>query len=290
MRYPLHGVVGLYKIDNFKLRQGVLTEIDLSPNKNDLPLMIYKFYGDENELIDAYKTGEINQMTLYRKSLADPFLQWKNTTVKRSTDYSRVMTLFFNFKTQQLQDKGFREAVALSLPYDQLTKFGEPANGPIPPTSWAYNPDLKSTVEDLATAKNTFQKDSKNASASAKLKFQTFYDYLTTANLIDNKLKEAGLKTNLTLSPVQTADFDLLLAFWQIPKDPDQYFFWHSTQIQSNFLSYKSVKVDKLLEDGRSVLKPADRKNFYLQFQKALTDDVPAIFLYYPYAYTVQRR
>jgi peptide/nickel transport system substrate-binding protein len=200
------------------------------------------------------------------------------------------MTLFFNFKNQLLQDKAFREAVALSIPYDQLAEFGDPANSPIPPTSWAYNPNLKSTVEDLDTAKNSFQKYTENASSSASLNFQTFYDYLGTANLIDNNLKQAGLKTNLTLSTGQTIDFDLLLAFWQIPKDPDQYFFWHSTQTQSNILSYKNVKVDKLLEDGRSTLNVAERKNFYLQFQKAIADDVPAIFLYYPYAYTVQRK
>ena len=27
-------------------------------------------------------------------------------------------------------------------------------------------------------------------------------------------------------------NFDLLLVFWKMPQDPDQYYFWHSTQTQ----------------------------------------------------------
>ncbi len=291
LRYPLHGVVGLYKVDNLKISQGIVKEIYLSPNKADLPLLVYKFYADENKLINAYKTGEINKMTLYRKTLAEPFSDWKNTKVSRSIDYSRVMTLFFNFKNKLLSEKDIRQAIALTIPYKELGEFGELANSPISPASWAYNSELKHTVEDLATAKDTLKKDAEDSSASAKLNFETFYDYLNTANLIDNNLKDAGLATNVTLSNIdQSADFDLLLAFWQIPKDPDQYFFWHSTQTQGNILNYKNVKVDKLLEDGRSTLSTSGRRGFYLQFQKAIADDIPAIFLYYPYAYTVERK
>lgn len=291
LRYPLHGAVGLYKVDNIKTSQGVVKEIYLSPNKTDLPLAVYKFYDDESKLINAYKTGEINKMTLYRKSLADPFSAWKNTKVGRTIDYTRVMTLFFNFRNPLLSERDVRQAIALAMPYEELAEFGEPANSPLAPTSWAYNPDLKQTLEDLPTAKNTLKKFTEEATASAKLNFETFYDYLTTANLVDNNLKGAGLDTTVALGNVgESADFDILLAFWQIPRDPDQYFFWHSTQTQSNILSYKNVRVDKLLEDGRSTLSVSTRHNFYLQFQKAIADDLPAIFLYYPYAYTVERR
>lgn len=290
LRYPLHGVVGLYKVDNIKTSQGVVRELYLSPNKTDLPLVVYRFYDDENKLINAYKTGQINKMTLYRKSLAEPFERWKNTKISKFTDYSRVMTLFFNFRNKFLSEKDIRQAIALAIPYEELSEFGQAANSPIPPTSWAYNPDLNQIVEDLTTAKNTLNKTGE-ASASANLNFETFYDYLTTANLIDNNLKDAGLSTTVSLGNVeQTADFDLLLAFWQVPKDPDQYFFWHSTQTQGNILNYKNVKVDKLLEDGRNSLSVSVRKGHYLQFQKAIADDLPAIFLYYPYAYTVERK
>lgn len=44
-------------------------------------------------MINAYKLGQINQMT-YQKSIADVFLQWKNTKVEKVVDYSNLLTLF----------------------------------------------------------------------------------------------------------------------------------------------------------------------------------------------------
>ena len=82
----------------------------------------------------------------------------------------------------------------------------------------------------------------------------------------------------------------MLLAFWKVPLDPDQYFYWHSTQNLGNIAKYKNVRVDKLLEDGRSTLDFKARKDIYDDFQKVITDDMPAYFLYYPYVYTIARQ
>ena len=65
--------------------------------------------------------------------------------------------------------------------------------------------------------------------------------------------------------------------------------FWHSTQTATNITGYANVKIDKLLEDGRQELDPAKRKSIYADFQRYLTEDVPAIFMYYPNSFTVTR-
>ncbi|MBI2051177.1 hypothetical protein HYT33_00240 [Candidatus Roizmanbacteria bacterium] len=293
LRYPLHGAVGPYKVDRIKERGGVVRELYLSPNKKDLTPIVYKFYDNESKLIDAYKVGEINEMTIFKKNLADGFLGWKNTTISKSVDYSTVLTLFFNTRNPFLTEKEVRQAIALSLPREKLQPLGEPANSPIPPPSWAYNPDLKKPFFDLDLSKKNIAKylKEKESTASAKLEFVTFYDYLTTAGEIDKNLKEIRLNTDLTLSNFsQPEQFDLLLAYWKIPNDPDQYFFWHSTQQQGNITHYKNVRIDKLLEDGRSTLSVESRKKHYAQFQKVLVDDLPAVFLYYPHAYTIKRK
>ncbi len=290
LKYPLHGVGGLYQVDKFITTQGLIKEIDLSPNKSNYPFLVYKFYDSESKLINAYKTGSINKMTLLKKSLADTFATWKNSKITRSVDYSKVLTLFFNLKNPLLSNKDARQAIALGVPRENFVSLGQPANSPIPPVSWAYNPNLKESVEDLDSAKKAIKKYL-DASASAQLNFVTYYDYLSMATDIDQNLNKIGLKTNLNLSNLDRPDnFDLLLAFWQIPEDPDQYFFWHSTQVQGNITGYKNVKVDKLLEDGRTTLLINDRKQYYFDFQKTLSDDQPAIFIYYPYTYTIERK
>ena len=84
-------------------------------------------------------------------------------------------------------------------------------------------------------------------------------------------------------------DYDAFLATVDIPKDPDQYSLWHSTQATTNISKYKNPRIDKLLEDGRTELDQDTRKKIYLDFQRFLVEDVPAIFLYHPIFYTISR-
>ena len=74
-----------------------------------------------------------------------------------------------------------------------------------------------------------------------------------------------------------------------LPHDPDQYALWHSGQT-NNISKYKSMRIDKLLEDGRSITDAEKRVNIYSDFQKYLIDDSPATFVYFPYVYTLSRR
>ena len=66
---------------------------------------------------------------------------------------------------------------------------------------------------------------------SAKLNFNTYYDYLDVAGDINKNLNEIGIPTNLNvMSYSNTNDFDIMLAYLKILPDPDQYYYWHSTQ------------------------------------------------------------
>ena len=70
------------------------------------------------------------------------------------------------------------------------------------------------------------------------------------------------------------------MATVDIPKDPDQYSLWHSTQATTNISKYKNPRIDKLLEIELSLIK-IQGKNIF-RFSKILVEDVPAIFLYHP--------
>lgn len=290
IKFPLRGVVGPYRVENVKFKQGIVAELSLIPHTNDLSPITYKFYENDTKLINAFKGGEIYEMNLLKKSNADQFQGWRNLTVTSNVDYSIVMTLFINTKSQMLADKAIRKAIGQAIPRDDFKLFGELASGPISPTSWAYYPDLKKETYDMEASKKDIKKATQGTE-SAKLKLLTYYDYSTTANAVQKKLEEAGLKIDISYGAQQNPnDFDLLLSHWQTPNDPDQYFYWHSTQAQgANITQYKNVRIDKLLEDGRSTLNIDERKKFYEQFQKVLIDDSPAVFMYHPYTYTVKR-
>lgn len=291
VRYPLHGVVGNYRVKKLRLGQeNKVQEIELTPNKKDLPPLTYKFFANEASLIGAYKLGSVTEMQIYNKAVAEDFKNWKNSNVKREVDYSTVLTLFFNETKGELSDKDYRKSISLAIPRPQLEQYGELAEGPISPTSWAYNTELKKSVHDPVEARKQLKPES--ASSAAKLTLRTFFDYQDQANLLNDSLKEAGLQSDIVFgSFADSSDFDLLLALWKIPTDPDQYFFWHSSQIgKGNITGMKNVRIDKLLEDGRKSIEPSDRKKEYLDFQKIMADELPAAFLYYPYRYTITRK
>lgn len=294
IKYPMLGVAGFYKTGKIKTQFGYLKEVSLIPNTKNLIPLRYKFYNNESQLVNAYKKGEVNKITLTKKSVADTFLTWKNSTVEKAVDHTRLLTLFFNSENPNLTNKDVKDAISLAFDYQKLSEFGEIARGPIQPTSWAYNPNLKSPTQDVANAEKIV-KNQISASESATLSLMTSYDYFDVADQISGELNTVGLSNELNFSTFNgTTPFDFFLAFWNVPKDPDQYYFWHSTQaVRSgggNIGNYKNVRIDALLEQGRATINLEDREKVYFDFQKSIQDDPPAIFLYYPYVYTIKRK
>ena len=290
LKYPLVGVAGYYKVGKIRTEYGYLKEVALIPNTKNISPLRYKFYANDSQLVNAYKRGEITEMTLTKKSIADTFLTWKNTTVTKSVDYSRLLTIFFNFKNPLFESKDFRGAFSMLIDTKKLSEFGELAKGSIPPISWAYNPELKDSIYDLETATKIIEKEVP-ATESAKLNFVTFFDYYDVADEFVGEIEKTGLSADLNVASLDRPDnFDLFLAFLKVPVDPDQYYFWHSTQRVGNIGSYKNVRVDLLLENGRSTINIEEREKDYFDLQRTMQDDPPAIFLYYPYVYTIKRK
>lgn len=290
LKYPLIGVTGYYKVGKVKLTAGFLKEVYLTPNVKNMVPIIYRFYQNDSQLVNAYKRGEINEMTVSKKAIADTFLSWKNSTVTKSVDYSRLLTIFYNFRNPVLANKNIRDALSMLIDIKKFSELGEVANGPIPPFSWAYNPNLKNYNYDIETAKKIIEKEN-IATKSAKLNLVTFFDYYDVADDYVTEMEKAGLPADINIASLSRPDnFDLLLAFLKVPIDPDQYYFWHSTQKIGNIGGYNNVKVDLFLEKGRSTINIEEREKNYFDFQKTIADDPPALFLYYPYVYTVKRK
>src|SRR3989338_281289 len=293
IRPPLVGIAGFYKLGRFKIFNGSLKELTLVPNTKDLLTIKYKFYNNESDLVTAYKRGEINEMTLTKKSVADTFANWKNSQIVKSVDYTRLLTLFFNNQNKTFANKDIKNTFSMMIDYQKLSEFGELARGPIPPLSWAYNRTLKTNVYDIETATKIVKKEIE-ATESAQLNLLTSYDYYDAADSIASEIKKTGLKIDINMISYDRPDnFDLLLVFWKVPQDPDQYYFWHSKQIglnKGNISNYNNVKIDLLLEQGRSIIDINEREKIYQEFQKIIQDDPPALFLYYPYVYTIKRK
>jgi peptide/nickel transport system substrate-binding protein len=288
--YPYTGVAGLYSVEKVKIKNNIIQEVVLSPNRKDVEPITYIFFSTEGEMITAYKRAKINEMSITNRTLANAFKSWSNSTVVKNVNYDKLLTLFYNSNNPIIKEKDFRNAVESSIIYENFKDVGELVSSPIPPISWAYNSGLKKRETDVEFAKKTFKRMI-TATDSAKFTFLTYYEYLDMADSISSDLRDAGLPIDVTFSSNSTKpEFDFMLAYLNVPQDPDQYYYWHSTQSLAKIIGYKNLKVDKLLETGRSTYKIADRKVTYIDVQKTLSDDPPALFLFYPYSYTVRRK
>lgn len=287
LRKPLHGIGGSYSVQNYKVQRDRLTYLTLFPKKKTLPLRIYRFYKTDEDLINAYKRGEITKFSTSDPSVATSFNLWQNTKVQKTIDQSRIMTLFINNDSKVLGNRDARKAIAHATP--MMKEYGIPASGPIPPASWAHFTDVKQYPYSLDIARELVEKV-KTGSSSASISLYTFSEYSDVAERLKESYDKAGFTTDLKLRSYIPDEFDLLLTIWDVPDDPDQYVYWHSTQTDTNITKYNSLKADKLLEDGRSVVNVQQRKKIYREFQKVIADDIPAFFMYYPYVYTVERK
>lgn len=271
--------LGEYRVTRFDYRDGSLKNLYLkSPQKS----ILYRFYQNETDLLNAYKIGEIDQIEL--TSIPENLNLWPKTDILKNirTDQKYVALFINNIK---INNKQLRQALAYATP--KTSDLNERAISPISPTSWAYNPDVKDYVFNSEKAKDFFSKNQIEA-------IDIVYNDRRLVNIADEIKnsweKTLGIKVNAHISTqIDTQNYDVILAYGSIPADPDQYLFWHSTQTGTNLTKINNPRIDKLLEEGRQTFDQQERKKIYQEFQKILLEECPAIFLKYPTLYTISR-
>lgn len=275
---------GQYTVSNIRLKGGRITYLKLTPvDDGTLPVMEYRFYRNEAQAVTAYKLGEIDELTDISE-LDTAMEQWKNTKIQKTLNKNRIITLYFNMKDPLLKDKQTRQLFAYAVPDLGFTR----AYSPIAETSWAYTDDVKHYDTDLKQAEKLLD-STKMGTSSAQLTLTTYSQYLGVAQKIVKAWQDLGLHVDIHVANTTGEPYQILLSAQDIPTDPDQYIYWHSTQLMTNISGLSSPKIDKLLEDGRAEQDSTKRKQLYIDFQKRLMDELPALFLYYPPQYSITR-
>jgi peptide/nickel transport system substrate-binding protein len=282
----LSGLVGLgdYKLEQINLKGDKVSSIRLVPLDGKKPVLEYKTYRTETSAITAYKLGDVDEVENLT-AIDASFKQFPNTAVEKTTNYDRLVAVYFNLNESMLKEKSLRQALAYAvpdLPYERATS-------PISEQSWAYTPTVKRYTYDPKTAGKLLA-PIKTSSLSAELTITTFSQYLDVAQQIAASWSLLGVKSTVRVENALPQKYEVLVSAYDIPLDPDQYALWHSKQLTTNITAYNTPKTDKLLEDARQEPDPEVRKKEYTEFQKKFMDDLPAIPLYYPPQYRLVRK
>lgn len=278
--------LGDYKIKKIELNGGFVKSLNLQNIKNSSFKKIIYFYPSQSALKTAYSLGEVDSASGITDLNMDKFSlkNWGNSDIKEYTDYQELITLFYNNGDSTFSNKKVRQALNYAVP----AKFeeGQRAYSPISPKSVFFTKTPNYGISDIGIAKSTLSsiKDFK-----PELEISVHEDYMKAAKEIKKEWGKLGVKVKIREVNSIPRNYQILIYPMKLPQDPDQYTLWHSDQV-NNIVRYKNLRIDKLLEDGRSEGDFEKRIAIYSDFQKYLIDDVPASFLYFPTKHTILRR
>ena len=209
--------------------------------------------------------------------------------------------LWLNLATGPLANQSLRSALSYAVDRDALLAvayfgIGQVAGGPIPPSSWAYDPSYPTVKRDVTKAKAALAAGGKPSGFQMVMKVDTSPLGKKITELIQEQVKEVGIDVQIQtlefgalLQAGSKGDFDAMSLGWSGRIDPDgniQPIFGSDGAF--NYGKYKSATIDDLIKQGRQTTGNAARAKIYQQLQKQINDDVAYIFTYFaPTTYAV---
>ena len=199
-----------------------------------------------------------------------------------------------NNASEPFSNRNLRRAVAWATDRDAVHKLvyystGVISNGPIPPTSWAYDPNYKPFTVNVDQAKSEMKDGGKPDGFEFTLLTTDSPVNRQLTQLIQAQLKAAGIDMKIQLTDntslstaLSNGNFQAVFAQWSGRVDPDGNMFYYFTKDGSfNYRKYMNDQVDSLLHQARTETDQSKRKDLYQQAQKIVVEDAPLLFLHH---------
>lgn len=301
---------GPFKFSKIKKEDsGFISQYELVPNekyfgqKPYLEGFEFRFYPNDNDLIEAFNSGEVDAL-----SGIDPQRISEVKAPRNTFRFSmpRYFAVFINSASRPvLKSKDFRRALNLATDKNKIIEtafagFAVLANGPLTEEMegyWENNEagyfDRQKAAEELAALgwennNGALEKDGEKLSLTLTVPDIAFLK--KTAEEIKNEWGQIGLALEIkTVSPenfyeevLADRNYELLLFGNVYGANPDLFSFWHSSEKFHpglNLSLFDNSTVDKLIEETRTMTSPAGRINNLARAQATIEDEQPAIFL-----------
>ncbi len=281
-----------------------------------IPSVIFSFFPDMDHALNALGNGSIDSLSSLPPSAAHEFSTNGGEPYRiESTPLTRIFGVFFNQnRNTLLADATIRRALDMSVDRQAiidsvLSGYGVPVQHPFPPgflsgTSTEAKPqDIKAAQALLMkegwrlNPSGIFEKKATKKSATTTLSLTLYTadtsDLKQAAEMVKGQWAKMGASVTVKVFPpaelyqsvIRTREYDALLFGQVVGKSSDFYAFWHSSQRNSpglNISMYANSRADRVLESLRTATSTTARAAAYRDLDKAISDDVPATFIYAP--------
>lgn len=309
---------GPYKIKTVtKNSSGIPNYYELASFKNYslgapfISLITIHFYPNQADLITAFDNGIVKNISS---------VDAKNTSILKESGYRvlkaplpRIFAVFFNQNQNQIfTDRAVRNALSTAVDKGRIVKeilfgYGSAINTPIPDiASPAKREDATDRYEKakqvLLSSGWVFNEkagvmEKKTKKIVTQLKFSLATgdvpELKDTAKLIKEDWEKIGAKIDLKIfdtgdlnqNIIRPRKYDALFFGEIVGFNGDPFSFWHSSQRNDpglNIALYTNTRADKILESLRGTLDRKERTSKYLDFEREIEKDVPAVFVYSP--------
>lgn len=226
------------------------------------------------------------------------FVAWNELKDGKPTPFADVrvrqaMTMLID-RERMRQQILLGYATLATGPFSPLSKQCDPAVKP-----WPYDIDaalklLKSAgfedrdgdgvLESPTGEKLEFKLTYGSGSATAEKMVLFMKDAYAKAGII---MKDDPLDWSVMVERLNKKNFQAIMLGWTADLENDPYQIFHSSQTVAegdNFVSYKSPRLDKLIDEARRTVDEDKRMTLWREAHRILHEDQPYTFLFYPKA------
>jgi peptide/nickel transport system substrate-binding protein len=218
----------------------------------------------------------------------------------------------FNMEDEVLGKKRVRQAIAYAVDrhgiiLNILKGLAIHARNLLPPSHWAYEPDVKNYTYDPEEARRLLDEAGFPDPPGPEPRFTLIYK--TSMNevrrrigeVLQAQLGEVGIKVTMKnyewgtfFADIRRGNFQMYTLTWVGINDPDHYhYIYHSSNVPprgANRNRYRNPEIDRLLELGRVTLNRAERRQIYGRVQEIVAEDLPYVVLWHAMNVAVMRK
>lgn len=221
-------------------------------------------------------------------------------------DYAKVLQkpssslsyIGFNAEKEPFNDPKVRQAISMMVNKEEIIKgvyegIGIPAVGPLAPSVFGYNEDVKPLDYNVEEAKKLMEEAGYADGFSTTIWTNDSPQRIDMAIILQNSLKELNIDAKVEqmefgtyLDKTAQGEHDMFVLGWSNPTgdaDYGMYALFHSSQKGNpgNRTFYENPEVDKLLDEGRRESDPEKRIEIYNKIQEHLIEDAPMVYIHH---------